>query len=313
MSYASKILADSISPRGDRLTTFEVTFPRMVLPEFNTHRVFSRNSASSRAIPVIKQLRFVLEDPFVPSDFGENQPGMQASQNLSGDKEAAARGQWLKARDDAVDNVISLLTSKDFGPPGGGVQARFEALAEALESKQTSPEWLNVHKQLTNRLLEPFMWHTVIVTATEWDNFWHLRTHADAQPEIREIACRMKEQLESAVPAERSEEEWHLPLTDDLGPDVPIEKALRISVGRCARVSYLTHAGTRDYEADVTLHDRLLESGHLSPFEHQALPVPADRGDAWCGNFKGWCAYRKSIPGESDFLGVADAPPALAA
>ena len=310
MSYASKILADSVSPGGDRVTTFEITFPRMVLPEFNTHRVFSRNSASSRAIPVIKQLRFVLEDPFVPSKFGENQPGMQASRNLSGAKEEAARQQWLTARDDAVDNVISLLTSREFGPADGGVQARFEALAVALENKETSDEWLNVHKQLTNRLLEPFMWHTVIVTATEWDNFWHLRTHADAQPEIREIACRMKEQLESAVPTARAEDEWHLPLTDDLGSEVPIEKALRISVGRCARVSYLTHSGVRDHDADVTLHDRLLESGHLSPFEHQAQPVA---GGEWSANFKGWRAYRKSIPGESDFLGLAEAPAALAA
>ena len=198
MSYASKILADSISPGGDRLTTFEITFPRMVLPEFNTHRVFSRNSASSRAIPVIKQLRFVLEDPFVPAEFGENQPGMQASRNLTGAKEEAARSQWLNARDDAVDNVISLLTSQDFGPQGAGVEARFEALAKALENKESSDDWLNVHKQLTNRLLEPFMWHTVIVTATEWDNFWHLRTHGDAQPEIREIASRMKELMDAA-------------------------------------------------------------------------------------------------------------------
>ena len=312
MSYASKILADSISPAGDRLTTFEITFPRMVLPEFNTHRVFSRNSASSRAIPVIKQLRFVLSDPFVPAEFGENQPGMQASRNLTGAKEEAARSQWLNARDDAVDNVISLLTSQDFGPQGAGVEARFEALAEALENKDTSEDWLNVHKQLTNRLLEPFMWHTVIVTATEWDNFWHLRTHGDAQPEIREIACRMKDLLDSAVPAERSTDEWHLPLTDDLDSDeVPIEKAVRISVGRCARVSYLTHGGARDYEADVTLHDRLLESGHLSPFEHQAQPL-AEAG-TWSGNFRGWRAYRKSIPGESDFLGVAEVPAALAA
>ncbi len=309
MSFASKILADSVSPGGDRLTTFEITFPRMVLPEFNTHRVFSRNSASSRAIPVIKQLRFVLEDPFVPSEFGENQPGMQASRNLSGEKEVAARRQWLSARDAAVDNVISLLTSEDFGP-AGDVQGRFQALAQAHENKETSPEWLNVHKQLTNRLLEPFMWHTVIVTATEWDNYWHLRTHPDAQPEIREIACRMRDQLEAAEPVERSADEWHLPLTDDLGSDVPIEKALRISVGRCARVSYLTHSGVRDHDADVTLHDRLLESGHLSPFEHQAQPVA---GGEWSGNFKGWRAYRKSIPGESDFLGLAEAPAVLAA
>jgi hypothetical protein len=160
-----------------------------------------------------------------------------------------------------------------------------------------------VHKQLANRLLEPFMWHTVIVSATEWDNFWHLRAHPDAQPEIRRIAVMMREAWEGSTPRPCGPEQWHLPLTDDLqvgGPDgLSLEDAIKVCVGRCARVSYLTHAGRRDPAADITLHDRLLSSGHLSPFEHAARPLG---GGGWSGNFRGWTAYRKEIPGESDFL-----------
>src|ERR1044072_6059739 len=107
MAFDAKVLADSRSPAGRRLTTLEATFPRFVLAEFNTHRVFSRNSASSRAIPIAKQLRRVLDDPSVPIEFGSNQPGMQAAEPLAGEKLEAAEAEWLGARDDAV-------------PPGGG-------------------------------------------------------------------------------------------------------------------------------------------------------------------------------------------------
>jgi thymidylate synthase ThyX len=307
MGFDAKVLADSVSPAGHRLTTLEATFPRFVLAEFNTHRVFSRNSASSRAIPVAKQLRRVLDDPYVPIEFGSNKPGMQAGPPLTGSARDAAEAEWLAARDDAVRHVLGLITSP-------GSVAGYDDLHACLEAAQGSlkeppAEWLNVHKQVANRLLEPFMWHTVIVSSTTWDNFFNLRCHPDAQPEIRLIATRMRDALERSVPTRLKPGGWHLPLVGEAEREEassPGELA-KISIGRCARVSYLTHAGTRDLAADAVLYDRLLESGHMSPMEHVARPMtPAElERSEWSGNFQGWISHRKLIPGESNPLANA--------
>lgn len=306
MGFDAKVLADSRSPAGHRLTTLEATFPRFVLAEFNTHRVFSRNSASSRAIPIAKQLRRVLEDPYVPIEFGANQPGMQAGDPLTGERREAAEREWLGARDDAVRRVLALVT--DPGTAAGeDLFGLLDEVEVATRNRTRSPEWLNVHKQVANRLLEPFMWHTVIVTATEWDNFWNLRCHSDAQPEIRLIAKEMRAATEASEPAELGRDEWHLPLVDpeDHEQVTSLEDLIKVSAGRCARVSYLTHAGKRDLEADIKLHDRLLESGHMSPLEHPARPLTATELEAgeWSGNFRGWHAYRKDVAGEANPLG----------
>jgi len=307
MGFEAKVLADSVSPAGHRLTTLEATFPRFVLAEFNTHRVFSRNSASSRAIPVAKQLRRLLEDPYVPIEFGSNQPGMQAGPPLTGAARDAAEAEWLAARDDAVRHVLGLMTSPEN-------VARFDDLGACLEAAEASLKsppggWLNVHKQVANRLLEPFMWHTVIVSSTTWGNFWNLRCHPDAQPEIRLIATKMREALEASEPTPLEPDEWHLPLIkeSDREEAASTEELIKISIGRCARVSYLTHAGTRDPSADVALYDRLLESGHMSPMEHPARPMTSaelDRSE-WSGNFQGWHSHRKQIPGEGNPLAAA--------
>ena len=281
MGFDAKVLADSRSPAGYRLTTLEATFPRFVLAEFNTHRVFSRNSASSRAIPIAKQLRRVLEDPYVPIEFGSNQPGMQAGPALEGAKREAAEREWLAARDDAVRRVLALIT----GPDVAGASDLPDVLDKveiAIREKAQPEEWLNVHKQVANRLLEPFMWHTVIVTATEWDNFFNLRCHPDAQPEIRLVAESMRDAVTSSEPAQLGPDEWHLPLVreEDREQVDSTEDLLKISAGRCARVSYLTHAGVRDLSADIELHDRLLSSGHMSPLEHPARPPHRRRAGA---------------------------------
>lgn len=182
MSFAAKILADSLSPDGVRLTTFQTTFPRSILAEFNTHRMFSRNSASSRAIPVEKMIKMVMENPYVPPSWGKNQKGMQADTSFDhADDISFCEENWLHTRDLAVQKTKLLL---DRG----------------------------VHKQLTNRLLEPFMWHTCIVTATEWSNFFHLRNHKDAHPDIQIIARMMQELYESSEPKKLDYGEWHLPL-----------------------------------------------------------------------------------------------------
>ena len=212
MRFDAKVLADSLSPAGYRLTTLEATFPRFVLAEFNTHRVFSRNSASSRAIPIAKQLRRVLEDPYIPIEFGSNQPGMQAGSALSGEKRDAAEREWLHARDDAVRRVLGLVADPDAISADDDLLDVLGEVEEAIRNRAQPAEWLNVHKQVANRLLEPFMWHTVIVTATEWDNFWNLRCHPDAQPEIRLVAESMRAAAMDSEPAELGWDDWHLPL-----------------------------------------------------------------------------------------------------
>lgn len=230
----------------------------------------SRNSASSRAIPVEKMIRMVQENPYVPWHWGKNQKGMVAEQEVSAEQAEQATEVWLAARDAAVFRARLLLEQ-------------------------------GIHKQITNRLLEPFMWHTVIVTATEWDNFLNLRCHPAAHPDIRRIAELMRISLAESKPKTMLDGDWHLPyITQD--DEFDLETLRKISVGRCARVSYLTHDGKRDPQKDIELHDRLLTDGHMSPFEHQAAPLEFPY--EWSGNFRGWLQYRKTIPFESNILGA---------
>jgi thymidylate synthase ThyX len=285
MGYAARVLADSVTTRGyetHRLTTIEVTFPRIVLAEFNTHRVFSRNSASSRAIPVDKRIAMIEADPFEPEAFGRNQKGMQAAEDLRSEDDVMARAEWTLARVDAVRHAKALAL-------------------------------LGVHKQLANRLIEPFCWHTVVCTATEWENFFALRCNPDAQPEIRRAAELMRDAYEASTPERLDSGMWHMPLLPDaldlVNAGFTTEEMCRISVGRCARVSYLTHDGVRDPRADLELCDRLQRSGHMSPFEHVARPITQDdiedRGlpsyRPFVGNFCGWIQLRKLLPHEDNF------------
>lgn len=279
--YSAKIIADSVSRHGQRLTTMEVVFPRMVLAEFNTHRVFSRNSASSRAIPVEKQLKKIKEQPFVPEYWGANQSGMQAEAELIAGAKDAALDEWLAARDSAVAHVEKLLT-------------------------------IGLHKQLANRILEPFMWHTVIVTATEWSNYFALRANEMAQPEIRKVSELMQAAYEASTPKQLSDDKWHLPLIQEEEYDGVFEKsddARKISAARCARVSYLTHDGKRDLSADIVLYDRLTSGGHMSPLEHVARPLTEDElsEGEFRGNFRGWMQLRKLVPNEDDYAKVEKA------
>jgi thymidylate synthase ThyX len=261
VAYSARVLLDSVSPAGVRLTTLEVTFPRFVLAEFNTHRVFSRNSASSRAIPTSRLLERVESDPVLPQEWGRNKAGMAASDVLSPEEQIEAKRIWLGARDDAVARARELLA-------------------------------LKVHKQELNRVLEPFLWHTVIVTATEWENFFALRCAATAQPEIRTAAMRMRDALEAERPRQIDYGQWHLPLVQDDERALDIESQKKISAARCARVSYLTHEGQREIGKDLELHDRLKGERHLSPFEHVARPAP---DAAFYANFRGWLQMRREI------------------
>jgi thymidylate synthase ThyX len=276
--HSAKIIADSVSVAGVRLTTLEVVMPRIILAEFNTHRMFSRNSASSRAIPIEKMLKAVNETPYIPSVWGSNQKGMQAGDAVSETVAASSEREWLRARDAAVEHAENLF---EFG----------------------------IHKQLVNRLLEPFMWHTVLVSATEWSNFFHRRDHPAAHPDMQIVARMMREAMTASVPNVVHEGEWHLPFGTDSSGALP----LCVSTARCARVSYLTHDKERPGEEDTRLHNMLLEQGHMSPFEHPARPathedlvratgafIEADPSKMFYGNFRGWVQYRKLIPYEAD-------------
>jgi thymidylate synthase ThyX len=270
MGFSARILLDSCSPSGARLTTLEVRYPRFIHSEMMTHRVFSRNAASSRAIPIKKMIAAVREEPALPVYWGRNQTGMSAREAVGPDIEERARAEWHAALDDAL-----------------------------LHAERLSAQDIDLHKQLVNRLLEPFAWITVIITATEWANFFTQRCHPDAQPEIKHIADLMLAQYRASTPLPVASGRWHLPLIMDDERALPDEQLCKLSVARCARVSYLTHDGKRDHAKDIELYERLVEggaNGHWSPFEHVATPAPdAQQRSA---NFFGWEQYRKRFPQE---------------
>lgn len=267
MSPSAKVIADSISPEGARLTTIEVTMHRFVLAEFNTHRLFSRNSASSRAIPVSKQTQRVKEHPAIPVVWASEQKGMQGGDEVEDPR--SAEYFWLAARDWAVIQAENLTR-------------------------------VGVHKSIVNRLLEPFMWHTVIVTSTDWENFWKQRVSPLAQPEIKVAAEAMLDAYKNSTPTRVSLYQWHLPYMDEQDLEACRqcgEDPRYVSAARCARVSYLTHDGRRDVQEDVDLYRRLISADpmHASPLEHVATPRTT-LGD-FTGNFFGWKQLRHEVQG----------------
>jgi len=283
MGFSARVLLDSVSPAGVRLTTMEVRYPRFIHSELMTHRVFSRNAASSRAVPIKKMIEAVRGEPAMPRWWGRNQSGMQAFERLDAAAQALAEAEWRHALDDALRHAERLASSE-----------------------------INLHKQLVNRILEPFSWITVIVSATEWSNFFVQRTHADAQPELQHVAEMMLDAYRRSTPRVLAFGDWHTPL---IAPEeeemLPLGERLKISVARSARVSYLSHEGRRDLVKDLELYERLVAggaNGHWSPFEHVATPLPD--AHAWSGNFRGWEQFRKRFPQEHASALPDDAPAA---
>lgn len=298
--YAAKAVADSIAD-GVRLTSLEVTFPRYILAEFNTHRVFSRNSASSRAIPVKTRVQQVRENPFIP-EFTKNKKGMSADEVLVDDDARNAAAIWKGAALQAAQNAESLA-------------------------------FIEVHKQQANRLLEPFVWHTVLVTSTWWQNFWALRAHVDASPEMFKTAVVMREAMDSSTPQELQEGDWHIPYVEmdrHHGEGLMMfgssyyDGLIKMSVARCAALSYERQHAEKTAAEYALRHDQLKASGHWSPFEHQAKVATKEEitmnayhrayhkdsdgvvhmKPICIGNFQvPWFQYRKMIPGEDVFQG----------
>ena len=287
----AKIIADSINNKGKRITSFVVTMPRIVLAELNTHRTLSRNSASSRAIPFVKMLEMVKKTPFMPIQLMKDHSGMQGNEFFTEESEIeAVKAAWLEARDKAVES------------------------AEKLSA-------LGLSKQFVNRGLEAYMWHTVILTSCDFENFCALRAHEAAEIHIQKLAYLMIDELNNSTPKVLQPGEWHIPFGDNMdenkinsmyvGPDGMKEQEewlknvkIKVATARCARVSYTVvgEEGKPDnYENDVKLHDRLLAMGHLSPFEHCARAMNEEEYNVseWSGNFNGFVQYRKMLPNEN--------------
>lgn len=271
------ILADSISLDGVRLTTMQTEYPRFIHSEMLRHRMFSHSVASSRAIPTEKNIERVRTDPFVPTTFNKRVKGMGVGDELDPVDQDRARETWLHAAEAAAD------------------------AAEKLNE-------IGIDKSRANRLLEPFIYVTDIITATEWDNFFALRDHPAAQPEFQQLARLMREALEESTPWTINYGEWHLPLTSDFPMDSfngDWEPWKRISAGRCARVSFDKQNEAETPEASEERAHRLIASGHLSPFEHVARPMvndgTHDPAQEFEGNFRGWVQMRKEIANEANF------------
>lgn len=293
---SAKIIADSISEDEDRITTFELEYPRFIHSELMTHRVFSRNAASSRAIPIDKMMEQVLTAPAMPVEWGLNQAGMQAGENHK--YPTTCEISWGNAAERAVISARELQS-------------------------------LGLHKQIVNRVLEPFQMMKTIVTATEFDNFFWLRCHEDAQPEIHVLADKMYELYKDSVPNLLQPGEWHLPYIDLIrsphglamyylkgNPNaINLEEAQKVSSSCCAQVSYRRLDDSLDKA--LKIYDQLVTMTpvHASPFEHIATPMEETEHPLealmevlgvthldsnlklWSGNFKGWIQYRQLIKG----------------
>lgn len=295
-NIAATVICDSVNANGDRITTLEIEYPRFILAELNTHRMLSKNSSSSRAIPTNRILERLITEYAYPVEWGKNQPGMQSSEQISKLDQLDCDVIWQQARDDMIYRCEELLEH-------------------------------NVHKQVVNRLTEPFQVMKTVVTATEWPNFFYLRNHRDAQPEFQELARVMQQAINSSTPQTLIVGEWHLPYVDVYrennktvysvsGQPLTLEQAQWISSSCCAQVSYRRLDQSLEKAQDI--YNRLIWSDppHMSPTEHQATPMPSassnrhhpwpegvthrDReGRWWSGNFRGWIQYRKTLPNEA--------------
>ena len=257
MRITAEVIHDSVSDLGVRLTTFVLEYPLFIHNQLLTHRMFSRSSTSSRAIPVKKMVDEIKRDPAIPDQFGENQRGMVPGKLLSLEKNAVAQ-----------DIVYDLMDT---------------TLKSALALDE-----IGVHKQWVNRYIAPFAHIRTVVTATEWENFYDLRCRYDAQEEIETLAYAMKDAYEESVPVHRND---HIPFLLDNEFELSRHVKAAISSARCARASYTLH-GTEvvsGVDENLALYKKLTTEGHMSPLEHVAF---AGDSTEFFNNFSGWIQLR---------------------
>lgn len=284
-----KILKDSISAHtGVRLTTFELEYPRFIHSELMTHRMLSKNAASSRAIPVDKCIEQVTENLAMPVYWGANKAGMQAKEEVQDIENA--QNIWKISAHHAVQSAINLKNA-------------------------------GLHKQIVNRVIEPFVNIKVVLTGTDFNNLFWLRYHEDAQPEFFELAKLMRHEMDHSQPVRLTNGEWHLPYIDTSfgadgeqhyfvnGEQLTLEQAKKISVSCCAQVSYRKNDVSLEKALDI--YDRLISSSpiHASPTEHQGTPMKSNadfhttgltakhkNGSNYSGNLREWIQLRQLIP-----------------
>jgi thymidylate synthase ThyX len=313
----AEIIADSVNPHGDRLTTFVLDYPRFVHAEVMTHRVFSKNAASSRAIPIEKMIEQVMDNPAMPVWWGKNQSGMQSKEELDNTSAVHEPFDILDSSGDCDfrgKSVYKNLTTKEKAQEIW-LQARNKAIEYVRELNK-----LGLHKQIANRILEPWFNIRIVLSGTEFQNFFALRAHPDAQPEFQNLTYKMLEQYNHSNPKQLKTGEWHIPFGDQFDEQKlsqmivkpammsesdgerwnkeHLELVKKIAIARCARVSYLNYEGKDDYYADVKLCERLFGNSpkHLSPTEHVA---EAQDNSDFIGNFKGFKQYRKFFHDEN--------------
>ncbi len=266
--YSVKVIEDSISPVGDRITTISAKYPRIIHSELMTHGLFSKNASSSRAIPISKLIEFVRKEPFIPIHWGRKKKGMQAGAEIR--HVWLAKLIWLSVMNAAIGAAWLL-------------------------------DKLGLHKQLANRLIENFGYINVVITATDFDNFMHLRYHKDAMPEIQKLAYLIGVAIRDSKPKLIDWNMWHCPFVSDSERLThPIDTLLKISAARCARVSYLTFDGKVPYPSDdLKLYEKLVGSDpkHMSPLSHQGQCV-THVPTRLTSNLRNFLQYRKTIPGE---------------
>ncbi len=305
-NITAKVVCDSVSEQGIRLTTFEIEYPRFIHGELMTHRMLSKNSSSSRAIPIQKMLDQIESNMAIPVYWGKNKSGMQAVEEVS--------------KFDEAKSVLNWERSYNY------VKERVENMVE-----------IGLHKQVPNRLTEPFQMMKVVITGTDWDNFFNLRIHPDAQPEICMLAYKMYRAMQESKPIELKVGEWHLPYVnvgwngkgqacyaDEDFNVIELEQATKLSAASCAAVSYRTESMTLE-KADK-IFDMLINAEviHASPFEHLATPVVFKetnemcnvfeyldkvegvthvnkQGELYSGNLRGWSQYRHLLPNNTNW------------
>lgn len=323
-----KVIADSISESGVRIITIHARYPRIIHSEVMTHRVFSRNARSSRAVPLKTMLEEIRNDPFVPWHWGKNQSGMQASEECD---ERVLLENFDFYAEDEYDQPKWHREIIPYNREAAWRTAAMYAcdVAEAFMKA-------GYHKQVANRLLEPFMYIDTLITSTSWENFFHLRDHKDAEPHFQDLARMIKDAIGASTPKLLKVGEWHLPyivteathendyMTDSAkiykqfwaGVDVNafggtsardadiLDTLKKISVARCARISYKPFDGDASLEKELERYNDLVGSDplHASPSEHQATP-DYYTGEHWAkpqlhGNFTGWKQYRKFLANE---------------
>lgn len=316
----SKIIVGSASAQvvcasvyaGSFLTTLEVEFPRPYLAEFNTHKMLSKNSASSRALPVWKKLLAIMNRTYVPNSFGVNKSGMQAGEEMSEDDKEKARHNWLTGRDLAVIQAYYLVGGEEQILKESKNNSEAVLLCQKIEElidyfgarKYFRKQSTGLHKQHANRVIETYSFHTVVVTGTHWRNFLGLRPSKNAQPEAQDFGIAIGKAMMGVVPTVLHPGEWHLPYIrqEDRDEESHQLTLARASSGKCARVSYLTHDGVRALSKDLEMVDGLQANGHMSPFEHVARPREKNDPYGSNGNLSEvWTQYRKLLTNEHDF------------